>query len=99
VARDRGLRISDSERDALVSPSNLGPLLRNDEARELAYGLATAELVRMRIGDQAFVAAITSAPVRVNPRYGTWQPDAYAQGGSMVGAGSESLSVPRAQQP
>jgi hypothetical protein len=65
----------------------------------LAYGLATAELVRMRIGDQAFVAAITSAPVRVNPRYGTWQPDAYAQGGSMVGAGSESLSVPRAQQP
>ena len=41
------MRITDTERDALVSPANLGPLLKDDQARELAYDVwPTAELVR-----------------------------------------------------
>ncbi|GAB3738689.1 hypothetical protein GCM10028864_00900 [Microlunatus parietis] len=94
TATQRGIKISDSERDALISPSNLGSLLGNGRTRELAYALADAELVRMRVGDETFLRALGDAEVRLNPRYGTWQPDAYAQGGSMVGAGSESLSLP-----
>lgn len=97
VAAQRGVRISDSERDALASPSNLGPLLGDERAKELAYGLADAELVRMRIGDEAFFQAIEQAQVRINPRYGTWQPEGYQQNAPAVGAGSESLSVPSGQ--
>lgn len=94
TATERGIKISDSERDALISPSNLGSLLGDGRTRQLAYALADAELVRMRVGDELFLKSLGEAQVRLNPRYGTWQPEAYAQGGSMVGAGSESLSLP-----
>jgi len=97
AARQHGLRITDTERDALASPSNLGPLLGDDRARELAYGLADAELVRLRIGDQAFIQSVSEAQVRLNPRYGTWDPQGYQNNQPVVGAGSESRSVPFAR--
>ncbi len=98
LAKQRGIRISDGERNALISNSPLGPLVGDARTKELAYDYADAELVRMRVGDQVFVQSLLAAEVRLNPRYGTWQPEAYAQGASMVGAGSESLSEPLAKQ-
>lgn len=95
VAEQRNIRISDSERDALAGPSDIGSLLGNADAKELAYGLTDAELVRMRIGDEAFVQALHDATVRINPRYGAWQPDGYEQNLPAVGVLSESLSVPQ----
>lgn len=94
LAEQRGIRISEGERNALLSNSPLASLVGDDRASELANAWADSELVRMRVGDQVFVQSLLAAEVRLNPRYGTWQPDAYLQNKSSVGAGSESLSVP-----
>lgn len=70
IARQRGISISDANRDKQLNPA----VLQVSDARELAYDLADTQIVVNAIGQDAFKKALASAHVSVNPRYGTWDP-------------------------
>ncbi|QGN33547.1 hypothetical protein [Microlunatus sp. Gsoil 973] len=70
VAEQRGIHISDADRDKQLNPD----VLKVTEARQLAYDLADIQIVSGSIGDKEFGKAITATDVRVNPRFGTWDP-------------------------
>jgi hypothetical protein len=70
VAGQRGIHISDADRDKQLNPD----VLKVADARELAYDLADIQIVSQTIGQKEFGKAISDADVRVNPRFGTWGP-------------------------
>jgi len=70
VAQQRGITISDADRDKQLNPN----VLQVADAQDLAYDLADVQIVVGAIGQQAFTKALASADVSVNPRFGTWDP-------------------------
>lgn len=70
VARQRGISISDADRDKQLNPD----VLRVADAQQLAYDLADIQIVVGRIGQAAFTKELRSADVKLNPRFGTWDP-------------------------
>jgi hypothetical protein len=70
VADRRDIHISDADRDKQLNPD----VLKVADARDLAYDLADIQIVSQAIGQKEFGKAIGDADVRVNPRFGTWNP-------------------------
>lgn len=87
IASGAGITITDEQRRILLDSSEQGRLMqRNAGCSQVAGGLATYLLVLDQLGDASFGQALAALDVRVNPRYGRWDP---AQG---VATGSASLS-------
>lgn len=70
IARQRGISISDADRDKQLNPN----VLQVTDAEQLAYDLADVQIVVGRIGQQAFTKDLGNADVSVNPRFGSWDP-------------------------
>ena len=73
-----------------TTASQLAPLLTVPEARAVAYDVADSQIVSQKLGAEAFLAALRSQRVTLNPRYGVLDP---AQK-TIVSGQSGSLSVP-----
>lgn len=84
VATQRGLTITDTERNAKLS----APALAVSAARPFVYDVADANIVAAQVGEAELTRSIKSASVVINPRYGTWQPSSSVA----VVAGTGSLS-------
>lgn len=70
VATKQGIQITDSDRDSQLNPS----VLSVPAAHDLAYSLADIQIVSKAVGEDGFKKALASADVKLNPRYGTWDP-------------------------
>lgn len=70
AATRRGIAITDADRDKQLNPA----VLKVAEARDLAYDLADIQIVTTALGENEFKKVITQADVKVNPRYGSWDP-------------------------
>jgi hypothetical protein len=91
VAERRGLQISDADRDKQLNPA----VLQVPAAHDLAYDLADVQIVSSKIGEDQFKKALVSADVKVNPRYGSWDP----RQSLAVVPGTGSLSQTAEQRP
>lgn len=70
VARQRGISITDADRDKQLNPA----VLRVPAAHDLAYDLADIQIVTTALGEDEFKKVIAGADIEVNPRYGSWDP-------------------------
>jgi hypothetical protein len=70
VAQQRGITITDADRDKQLNPA----VLKIPDAHDLAYDLADVQIVSSKIGQNAFGRELARADVTVNPRYGSWNP-------------------------
>lgn len=70
VADQRGITITDSDRDKQLNPA----VLKVQQARDLAYDLADIQIVNEALGEDEFKKVVTAADVEINPRYGSWKP-------------------------
>lgn len=84
VAQQRGLRITDTERNAKLSAAALSV----PAARDFVYDVADTNIVAGQVGEAQLTQSIKSADVVINPRYGAWQPTSSVA----VVAGTGSLS-------
>lgn len=92
VAAENGITVTDAERDELLAQDESAQvLLSNPAAKEVVYDLVDVEIVAGKVGDEKFLAAMQEADVTVNPRFGTWDPEAQPPG---LQDGSSSLSLP-----
>ena len=95
IAADRGLTITDAQRNALLAQSELAPLVNVPEAKELVYDLADTELVSQQVGAEEYLAELKARKVTLNPRYGVLDPEQKI----LVTGRSGSLSEPAAPAP
>lgn len=89
IAAQHNVTVTDAQRDALVGPSNLAPLLTNDLAKPVAYALADQQLVAKAIGPQAYTAEVAAIDVTLNPRFGVLDPASK----TIIEGASSSLSL------
>lgn len=90
VAKDKAITVTDAQRDAFYATQELyPPLAQNPATRDFMVSYANTATV---LSDQAAAAAygelVAKTPVRVNPRFGTWDDTK----GSLVAGSSGSLS-------
>jgi hypothetical protein len=90
IAAARRITVTDAQRDKVLAGSNLAPLLEVPAAKEVAYDVATQQLVAQRVGAEAYLAEVAKTEVRLNPRFGQLNP----QDKTVVDGTSGSLSVP-----
>ncbi|MCW2811580.1 MAG: hypothetical protein JWP61_2038 [Friedmanniella sp.] len=99
IAAENNIAITDSQRDALVTKSNLAPLLGVPEAKPLAYGVADQQITAEKLGAEKYLAAIKATDVSLNPRYGVLDPAqkviASDQSGSLSKPGPSSSEPPQ----
>jgi hypothetical protein len=95
IAADRGLTITDAQRNSMLAQTELAPLVSVPEAKELVYDLADTELVSQQVGMEDYQAEVKARKVTLNPRYGVLDP---AQKIVVTGR-SGSLSEPAAPAP
>lgn len=95
IAADRGLTITDAQRNSVLAQSELAPLVSVPEAKELVYDLADTELVSQQVGTEGYLAELKARKVTLNPRYGVLDPDQKI----VVTGRSGSLSEPAAPAP
>lgn len=86
------ITVTDAERQQVFASNELyAALISNPVTADFMNGFAdTAILVNNEAGSAAIKNALASTEVRVNPRFGTWDPAA----ASLVQGSSGSLSVP-----
>lgn len=70
VAAEKGITITDAQRDAVIKSSSLAPLLDVPEARRVIYDVADAQLVPKAVGADVYIAAVKQTQVTLNPRFG-----------------------------
>ena len=75
VAAANKITITDGQRDALVKDSNLAGLLNVEKAKPVAYDVADQQIVSSKIGNAAYLAAISDHQVVLNPRFGVLDPN------------------------
>ncbi|GAA3640248.1 hypothetical protein GCM10022236_48590 [Microlunatus ginsengisoli] len=90
VAAANNITITDADRDKLLKGSNLAPLLNIPDAKAVAYDVADAQLVPAKVGSDAYLKAVQSTPVELNPRYGQLNPEDR----TIVDGSTGSLSTP-----
>ena len=95
IAADRGLTVTDAQRDALLAESELAPLVKVPGARELVYDVADSQLVSQEVGAEDYLAELKARKVTLNPRYGVLDPDQKI----LVTGRSGSLSEPAEAPP
>ncbi len=74
IAADQGISLTDAGREAVLASSELAPLARVPEAREIVYDVADSQIVAERLGAEAFLAEVAKREVTLNPRYGVLDP-------------------------
>jgi hypothetical protein len=94
VATANKITITDSERAALIKNSNLAGLLQAPKGRPVAYDLADQQIVSGKVGSEAYLAAVSEAPVTLNPRFGVLDPKQKL----IIADKSASLAEPAATQ-
>jgi|RhiMethySRZTD1v2_1073278.scaffolds.fasta_scaffold04872_12 hypothetical protein len=75
LAAANKITITDGERDALIKNSNLAGLLNAPKGRPIAYDVADQQIVSGKLGSEAYLAAVASEPVTLNPRFGVLDPN------------------------
>ncbi len=95
IARERGITVTDTDRDQVLKSSNLAPLLAVPDAKPVAFDAATQQIVAQRIGAEAYLKALAATTVTLNPRFGTLEP----QQKTILDGSSGSLSQPANPQP
>lgn len=95
IARERGMNITDAQREELISEGNLAPLLADEDARAVAFDVADQQIVAAQLGAEAFLAEVAEREVVLNPRFGVLDP----QQKVIVAEQSGSLSTPAAVAP
>lgn len=70
LAAENNIVITDSDRDTLLAGSTLANLLVVPAAKVVAYDVADNQIVATKLGSQAFLTALESRQVTLNPRYG-----------------------------
>jgi len=74
IAADKGITLTDADRDAFLASSELAPLASVPAAREVVYDVADSNLVAQELGAETFLAEIGTRKVTLNPRYGVLDP-------------------------
>lgn len=95
IARERGIAITDAQRDRLLAGSELTPLLADPGAKGVAYDIADQQIVAQKLGAEAFLAEVGEREVKLNPRFGVLDP----QQKIIAADQSGSLSTPAALAP
>jgi hypothetical protein len=95
VAAEQDIALTDAERDAVLAQSELAPLTKVPQAREVVYDLADSQIVATKLGADAFLAEIAERDVTLNPRYGVLDPAQKV----VVSGQSGSLSEPAEPEP
>lgn len=94
IAEQEKITITDADRSKLFSSEQGGDeLLANEASKAVAYDLADESIVVEKLGVEKYLGALKAADVKLNPRFGVWNPDAVAQGASAVENKSASLST------
>jgi len=75
IAAEQDITLTDADRDAVLAQSELAPLASVPAAREVVYDVADSQIVAQKLGADAFLAAIASRDVTLNPRYGVLDPE------------------------
>ncbi len=75
IAAEQDIALTDADRDAVLAQSELAPLAKVPEAREVVYDLADSQIVASTLGSEAFLAEIAERDVTLNPRYGVLDPE------------------------
>lgn len=90
VAKDKAITVTDAQRDAFYASQELyPPLAQNPATRDFMIAYAnTATILSDQAAAMAFSELMAKTPVRVNPRFGTWDDTV----GSLVEGSSGSLS-------
>lgn len=92
IAAQREIPVTDAQRDALLAETNLKPLLADPTSREVAYDIATPQIVAQTVGTEAYLRDLQDAEVTLNPRYGVLDPSTK----TIIDGQSASLSLPPA---
>ena len=95
IAADRGITVTDAQRDSLLAQSELAPLVQVPGARELVYDVADSEIVSQEVGIEEYRAELKTRKVTLNPRYGVLDPEQKV----LVTGRSGSLSEPAEPAP
>lgn len=90
IATQRGLTVTDAQRDAVLKQSNLAPMLEQPEAKQVAYDIANPQLVAQEVGTQNYLQDLQAMRVELNPRFGVLDPASK----TIVEGQSSSLSLP-----
>jgi hypothetical protein len=90
VAEQRGITVTDAQRDELLAGSNLAPLLEVPAAREIAYDAADQQIVSQAVGTDAYLKDLQAMFVELNPRFGVLDPASK----TILEGQSSSLSLP-----
>jgi len=75
IAAERNIPLTDAAREAVIKNSELAGLLAVPDARPIAFDIADQQIVAQKIGAEAYLSAVRSMPVTLNPRYGVLDPD------------------------
>jgi hypothetical protein len=70
VAAARNITVTDGQREQVLQGSNLVPLLSVPAAKDVAFDIATQQIVATRIGAEAYLQEVAKIPVTLNPRFG-----------------------------
>jgi len=98
IAQERGIALTDAQRDALLRGSDIAPLLADPATKTIAYDLADQQIVAQQVGPEAFLAEVAEREVKLNPRYGVLDPQQKIIAGNQSGSLSTPGAVPPAQQ-
>ena len=90
VATDAKITVTDAQRETFYASAELYPqLVKNPDTHDFMVAFADANTI---LADKAvaptYTALVAKTPIRVNPRYGTWD----AKQGGLVDGSSGSLS-------
>ena len=90
IAGDRGITVTDADREKVLEGTNLESLLSVPAVRPIAYDVADSAIVSEKVGSEAYLAELAKRQVTLNPRYGVLDPKLK----TIVTDQSGSLSVP-----
>lgn len=96
VIADRQITITDADRDKIMaSIEDLQPMRANADARPLTDDLADVQILVQLVGEQELGAEFSKYNVKLNPRYGVFDPQTLG----IADGASASLSEPSVQAP
>ena len=96
IAAEQGIPLNDADRDAVLAESELAPLTRVPEAREVVHDVADSQIVAQKLGADAFLAELGRRDVTLNPRYGVLDPAQKTVVSGQTGSLSEPVEPPPA---
>lgn len=90
AAEAQSIAITDAQRESFYSQNEVyGPLAKNPASADFMRGFADLSVVvSTEAGVEAFREVLATTPVRINPRFGEWDPEQAA----LVEGSSGSLS-------